>query len=47
MINTSFNGDDEPIVCTPAEAIRTFLRGRADALCLGQFVATRPSEGHE
>jgi len=47
VINTSFNGDDEPIVCTPAEAIRTFLRGRADALCLGQFVATRPSEGHE
>ena len=34
VINTSFN-DNEPIVCTPDDAIRCFLRTRIDLLVLG------------
>jgi carbamoyltransferase len=34
VLNTSFN-ENEPIVCTPAEAIECFLRTRMDALALG------------
>lgn len=44
IVNTSFNGEDEPIVCTPKDAVRAFLRGGADVLCLGPFLAERPSE---
>jgi carbamoyltransferase len=42
VVNTSFNGEDEPIVCTPDEAIRTFLRRGGDALCIGPYIAERP-----
>ncbi len=34
VLNTSFN-DNEPIVCTPNEAIECFLRTRMDALLIG------------
>lgn len=34
LLNTSFN-DNEPIVCTPDEAIECFLRTRMDALAIG------------
>ncbi len=34
VINTSFN-DNEPIVCTPDDAIRCFLRTKIDLLVLG------------
>ncbi|HYM07200.1 MAG TPA: carbamoyltransferase C-terminal domain-containing protein [Terriglobales bacterium] len=34
VINTSFN-DNEPIVCTPDDAIRCFMRTRIDLLVLG------------
>jgi carbamoyltransferase len=34
VLNTSFN-DNEPIVCTPDEAVECFLRTRMDALALG------------
>jgi len=34
VLNTSFN-DNEPIVCTPTEAIECFLRTRMDALMIG------------
>lgn len=40
LINTSFNGPDEPIVCTPADAIRSFLRIKLDALVLGDYLVT-------
>ncbi|MEU3175190.1 carbamoyltransferase C-terminal domain-containing protein, partial [Streptomyces sp. NPDC007000] len=26
LLNTSFNLSDEPVVCTPVDALRTFLR---------------------
>lgn len=33
-VNTSFNKHEEPIVCTPEDAIKEFLRGGVDALIL-------------
>jgi carbamoyltransferase len=38
LINTSFNDEREPIVCSPADAIATFARNGADALCLGPYL---------
>jgi carbamoyltransferase len=38
VINTSFNRGVEPIVCTPAEAIATFLATDMDALVLGDHL---------
>jgi carbamoyltransferase len=34
VLNTSFN-DNEPIVCTPAEAVDCFIRTKMDALIIG------------
>ncbi len=42
VINTSFNMHEEPIVCTPADAVGAFLRSGADALALGPFLAEAP-----
>lgn len=42
VINTSFNRHEEPIVCRPDEAVRTFREGGIDALLLGPFLAVRP-----
>jgi carbamoyltransferase len=38
LINTSFNVRGEPIVCTPFDAIKCFLRTDMDYLILGNFV---------
>jgi carbamoyltransferase len=38
IINTSFNVRGEPIVCTPSEAYRCFMRTNIDALVVGSFV---------
>ncbi len=38
LVNTSFNVRGEPIVCTPADAYRCFMRTEMDALVLGSFV---------
>lgn len=40
LLNTSFN-IQEPIVCTPDDAIKTFLRSKVDYLVLGNHVARR------
>jgi len=46
LINTSFNMHEEPIVCTPGDAIRAFRLGRLDALVLGPYLVENPeSEG--
>ena len=37
LLNTSFN-ENEPIVCTPTEALECFLRTNMDVLILGDFV---------
>ncbi len=38
VINTSFNMHEEPIVCTPYDAIRAFKLGHLDYLALGPFL---------
>ncbi len=43
VLNTSFNADTEPIVCTPLDAIRTFFSSEMDALCLGSFIVQKES----
>jgi carbamoyltransferase len=40
VLNTSFN-DNEPIVCSPADAIATFRKTAIDALVLEDFIVTR------
>ena len=42
LLNTSFN-IQEPIVCTPKEALTTFAASGVDALALGDFWVTRAS----
>jgi carbamoyltransferase len=39
LLNTSFN-IQEPIVCTPAEALATFARSGVDALAMGDYWVT-------
>jgi carbamoyltransferase len=38
LVNTSFNSFQEPIVCTPRDAIRVFYGTGLDVLVLGRFV---------
>jgi carbamoyltransferase len=38
VVNTSFNVRGEPIVCTPADAYRCFMRTHIDILVLGPFL---------
>jgi carbamoyltransferase len=38
LLNTSFN-ENEPIVCTPDEAIECFLRAHMDMLVIGNYIA--------
>jgi len=40
VLNTSFN-ENEPVVCTPQEAIDCFLKTRMDALYLGNYAVRR------
>lgn len=40
LLNTSFN-ENEPIVCTPAEAVSCFMRTNMDAVVIGQWVVQR------
>ena len=47
LVNTSFNVRGEPIVGTPADAVRCFLATHLDALVLGPFVVEkRDVPGH-
>lgn len=43
LINTSFNMHEEPIVCSPDDAVRAFLRGKLDGLAIGPYFVPRPS----
>jgi len=38
LLNTSFNVRGQPIVCTPQEAVQTFLTARLDGLVLGDYL---------
>jgi carbamoyltransferase len=42
LINTSFNMHQEPIVCSPEEAIRTFLEAELDYLAINRFLVKNP-----
>ena len=43
VINTSFNMHEEPIVCSPADALRAFLEGGLDFLVMGSYLLEHPS----
>jgi carbamoyltransferase len=47
VINTSFNMHEEPIVCTPEDAIRAFLQGNLDYLAIGPFLVAHPTSRRE
>ncbi|RIU88533.1 carbamoyltransferase [Oceanobacillus picturae] len=40
VLNTSFN-DNEPIVCSPHDAINTFKKGEIDYLAIGDFLISK------
>ena len=47
LINTSFNMHEEPIVCTPEEAIKAFQQGNLDYLAIGNWILNIPEEEKE
>jgi carbamoyltransferase len=44
IVNTSFNVRGEPIVCTPADAYRCFMRTEMNVLNMGRFVLLREEQ---
>lgn len=44
LVNTSFNVRGEPIVCTPADAHRCFMRTHIDYLVLGPFLLDKTQQ---
>jgi len=47
LVNTSFNDNNEPIVCTPQDAIACYLKTDVDALALGPFWVEKQSDVEE
>ena len=41
VINTSFNDNNEPVVCTPDDALACFLKTQMDALVLGDLLVLK------
>jgi len=44
IVNTSFNVRGEPIVCTPADAYRCFMRTEMNILALGNFILEKEDQ---
>jgi carbamoyltransferase len=44
LINTSFNVRGEPIVCSPKDAVRCFLKTDIDALVVGNYIVRRDAQ---
>ncbi len=44
LVNTSFNVRGEPIVCTPEDAYRCFMRTEMDCLVMGDFVFEKKAQ---
>jgi carbamoyltransferase len=44
LVNTSFNVRGEPIVCTPADAYRCFMRTQMDCLVIENFILDKPAQ---
>ncbi len=47
IVNTSFNIHEEPIVCTPQDAIRAYKAGHLDVLAIGPFLAKNVEAARE
>jgi carbamoyltransferase len=47
IVNTSFNVKDEPIVCTPEDAYRCFMKTGIDVLVLGSYLVVKPAAVRE
>lgn len=45
LLNTSFNVKGQPIVCTPAEALDTFVTAGLDVLAIGNYLVEPVSAG--
>ncbi len=43
LLNTSFN-DNEPIVCSPEDALKTFLRTKMDYLAIGPYLVSKKAK---
>jgi len=46
VVNTSFNVRGEPIVCTPSDAYRCFMRTEMDCLVIGNYVFEKTRQPH-
>ena len=46
LVNTSFNVRGEPIVCTPEDAYRCFMRTEMDYLVLGKYLFDKKKQMH-
>jgi carbamoyltransferase len=44
IVNTSFNVRGEPIICTPQDAYRCFMRTNMDVLVLENFILERTAQ---
>jgi carbamoyltransferase len=44
LVNTSFNVRGEPIVCSPADAFRCFMRTHLDYLVLGPYLLEKAAQ---
>ena len=44
LVNTSFNVRGEPIVCSPADAIKCFMGTELDMLAIGNFIVYREEQ---
>ncbi len=44
VVNTSFNVRDEPIICTPQQALNCFMKTGMDELYLGSFRLQKPPQ---
>ena len=44
IVNTSFNVRGEPIVCTPDDAYRCFMRTEMDYLVMGNYILTKKDQ---
>ncbi|MBI4550067.1 MAG: carbamoyltransferase [Candidatus Omnitrophica bacterium] len=47
LINTSFNVRGEPMVCTPEDAWRCFMRTRMDSLVIGNFLLDKDKQNRK
>jgi carbamoyltransferase len=44
VINTSFNVRGEPLVCTPQDAFKCFMRTEMDYLVMGDFLLDKKAQ---